>query len=360
MSALPAWTGGRLGVVMMSALGDAVHVLPLLDALKRHAPSTHVTWVLQPAPAELVKGHPHVDDTVIFRRQLGVGAYADVRRQLEDRPFDLVLGLQVYFKAGLVTWLTRAPVKLGFDLARARDANWLFTTHRIPPHAPQHVQDQYFEFLDALRVPHGEPRWNLGPTAEERAAALRLVAGAEGPLVGFVVATSKPDKNWMPERYAEVATRLQAELGARCVLLGGTAPLEVAAAKTIEAGAAAAPINALGSGLRTLLGLLDLCDLVIAPDTGPYHMGVAMDVPAVGLYGYTNPKRVGPYRRFGEYVIDAYGDPGEDYPVSMHYRFGRMPRITVDQVMEKARAALGRYAAAAPWRRSRPPVSGGG
>ena len=158
MSAVPEWTGGRLGIVMMSALGDAVHVLPLLDAIKKKAPSSHITWILQPGPAAMVKGHPHVDDTVLFYRNKGLGAYRSVREQLAQRPpFDLVMALQVYFKAGLVLSLTRAPIKLGFDFARARDLNWLFTTHRIPAHPPQHVQDQYFEFLDAMGVPHGPP-----------------------------------------------------------------------------------------------------------------------------------------------------------------------------------------------------------
>jgi len=350
VSALAPWTGGRLGVVMMSALGDAVHVLPLLDALKRHAPSTHVTWVLQPGPAVMVQGHPHVDDTVIFRRDRGLAAYADVRAELARRPFDLVLALQVYFKAGLVTALTRSPVKLGFDRARARDANWLFTTHRIPPHAPQHVQDQYFEFLDALRVPHGDPVWHLGPTGEERAAAETLVRGLPRPLVGFVVATSKPDKNWLPGRWAELASRL-GRRGAGVVLLGGTMPIERAAADVVMAQAEPKPVNALGSGLRTLMGLLAACDVVVSSDTGPYHMCVAMDVPAVGLYGYTNPKRVGPYRRFQDLLIDAYGDPGEDYPLSMAYRHGRMPRITTEMVEEKVRLALERYARSSPAKR---------
>ena len=348
MSALAPWTGGRLGIVMMSALGDAVHVLPLLDALKAHAPSTHVTWVLQPGPAEMVRGHPHLDDTVIFRRSRGLAAYADVRRELARRPLDLVLNLQVYFKAGLVTLLARAPVKLGFDIKRARDANWLFTTHRIPPHAPQHVQDQYFEFLGAIGVPHGQPRWHLSPTAEERAQARAAVQAAQGPLVGLVVATSKPGKNWLPERYAELADRLRRELGARCVLLGGPTPIERGAADAILARTDAAPIDTLGSGLRTLLGLLDACDVVVSSDTGPYHMCVAMNVPAVGMYGYTNPKRVGPYRRFHDLLIDAYGDPGEDYPISMTYRHGRMPRITVEMVEEKVRLALERYARSSP------------
>ena len=345
MSALVPWTGGRLGIVMMSALGDAVHVLPLLDALQRHAPSTHVTWVLQPGPAEMVQGHPHVDDVIVFHRSKGLGAYGEVRREFTRRaPFDLLLNLQVYFKAGIVTMLAPARVKLGFDRARARDLNWLFTTHRIPPHPQQHVQDQYFEFLDAIGVPHGEPAWHLGPTDDERERARAIVGDAAGPVVGLVVATSKAEKNWLPERYAELALRLHRTMNARIVLLGGTMPIERAAADVIMKDAAAAkPVNALGSGLRTLIGLLDRCEVVVSSDTGPYHMCVAMDVPAVGLYGYTNPKRVGPYRRFQDLVIDAYGEPGEDYPVSMQYRHHRMPRITVDAVEEKVRLALARY-----------------
>jgi heptosyltransferase I len=345
-----------MAVVMMSALGDAVHVLPLLDAIKRHAPATHVTWVLQPAPAQLVLGHPHVDDTLIFRREKGLGAYPDLRAQLKGRRFDLVLGLQVYFKAGIVTAMIDAPVKLGFDRARARDLNWLFTTHRIPPHEPQHVQDQYFEFLTALGIPHGEPRWNLAPTDAERAAARGILAADTGyripdtggaapvaarKLVGFVVATSKPEKNWMPERYAELADRLAVERNAQVVLLGGNAPIERMAADAILAQTKVAkPIDAMGKGIRTLLGLLEACDVVVSSDTGPYHMCVAMNVPAVGLYGYTNMKRVGPYRRFTDLAIDAYGDPGENYPISMAYRHDRMQRITVDMVSEKVARAL--------------------
>jgi len=343
VSALAPWTGGRLGVVMMSALGDAVHVLPLLDALKRHAPTTHVTWVLQPGPAELVPGHPHVDDVVVFHRDRGLAAYADVRAELRRRPLDLVLNLQVYFKAGIVTSLTRAPVKLGFDRARARDLNWLFTTHQIPPHAPQHVQDQYFEFLDAIGVPHGEPMWHLLPNEAERAKARELLAGLPRPIVGLVIATSKPDKNWPAERYAQLADRLKAERGVSCVLLGGASVIERQAAATIIRESDSQPRDLLGSGLRTLLGLLAECDVIVSSDTGPYHMCVAMNVPAVGLYGYTNPKRVGPYRRFTDLVIDAYGDPGEDYPISMQYRRGRMERISVEDVAAKVKLALERY-----------------
>src|SRR5690606_7690633 len=109
----------RVCIVMMSAVGDAVHVLPLLNALKRQRPDMHVTWVLQPGPAMLVRGHPGVDEIILFDRSRGWRGFADVRRALRARAFDLVIALQVYFKAGLITSFTRAPVKLGFERARA-------------------------------------------------------------------------------------------------------------------------------------------------------------------------------------------------------------------------------------------------
>ena len=104
----------RVCIVMMSAVGDAVHVLPVINALKRHSPGVHITWVLQPGPATLVRGHRSVADIILFDRSAGMRGFADVRRTLSQRAFDLVIDLQVYFKAGIVTRFTRAPIKLGF------------------------------------------------------------------------------------------------------------------------------------------------------------------------------------------------------------------------------------------------------
>ncbi len=337
----------RVGIVMMSAVGDAVHVLPLLTALKAHRPDARVTWVLQPGAASLVRGHRCVDEIVEFDRSRGWRAYPAVRGALASRPFDVVLALQVYFKAGIVTSFTRSPIKLGFDRARARDANWMFTTHRIPAREGQHVQDQYFEFLDALGVPHGEPVWELGPWPGERAWQAEFLAGFDRPIAPIVVATSKPEKDWPPERWAEVADALWSDFGLQPVLVGGRSPRELAAEAVILERASAAVHSALGSGLRKLVGILDGAALVLSPDTGPLHMTVALDRPVVSLMGYTNPKRVGPYRRFHDLLIDAYGEPGEDYPISMANRPGRMQRITVRDVLDRVERWRTAYAGAA-------------
>jgi heptosyltransferase I len=334
----------HVGIVMMSAVGDAVHVLPVLNALKRHSPDARVSWVLQPGAASLVRGHPSVDDVVLFDRALGWRAYPAVRRELAHRKFDVVLALQVYFKAGIVTALTHSRVKLGFDRARARDLNWLFTTNRIHPREGQHVQDQYFEFLEALGIPHEPVVWNLGPWDHERAWQREFFQQFDRPIAPMVIATSKAEKDWMPERWADVADSLYGDFGLQPVLVGGRSPRELAAERVILDRAKVPVVSALGSGLRNLVGIIDGSALVLSPDTGPLHMTVALDRPVISLIGYTNPKRVGPYRRFHDLMIDAYGDPGENYPLSMENRPGRMSRISVRDVLERVQRWKERYA----------------
>lgn len=322
----------KIGIVMMSAVGDAVHVMPVIHALKAHAPSARISWVLQPGPATLVRGHPLVDDIVLFDRSRGWRAFIDVRRELQSRPFDVVLALQVYFKAGLVTSFTHSPIKLGFDRERARDANWLFTTHRIPPHPGHHVQDQYFEFLDAMRVPHGAPQWSLGPwNDEERVWQRDFIQQFDRPIAPIVIATSKAAKDWMPERWGAVCHILWNEFGLQPVLVGGRSDRELAAEAIILRDAPMAH-SALGSGLRKLSAILDGAAVALSPDTGPLHLAIALRTPVISLVGYTNPKRVGPYDFAHDLMIDAYGEPGEDYPIDMSYRLDRMPRISVDDV----------------------------
>jgi heptosyltransferase I len=336
----------RVCIVMMSAVGDAVHVLPVIAALKRANPAMHLTWVLQPGPATLVRGHPLVDEIIEFDRSAGLRGFLEIRRELGRRAFDLVINLQVYFKAGVITSFVRSPVKLGFDRARARDFNWLFTTHRIPPHAMQHVQDQYFEFCDWLDVPHEPVEWGLGPWAGEREWQREFYARLDRPAAPIVVATSKPDKDWMPERWAEVCDALHADFGLQPVLVGGRSPREEHAAQVILEHTHHKPVSALGSGLRKLVSIFDGAALVLSPDTGPLHVSVALDRPVVSLIGYSNPKRVGPYRKFRDLMIDAYGEPEEDYPVSMENRRGRMGKISVRDVLDRVELWRSRYAGA--------------
>jgi heptosyltransferase I len=352
-----AKAGGRLdmaapreiAIVMLSALGDAIHTLPVVNALKRQWPEARLTWVIQPVPHALVGGHENVDEFVIFRRRRGSQAwrsFAEISRALNGRHFDLLVNLQVYLKAGLITSIAKADVKLGFDRKRARDMNWLFTTHRIPARPAGHVQDQYFEFLEHLGVDPVPVEWRIRLTDEERSAQRDFFEALHRPVCGVVVGTSKQEKNWAPARYARLVEALEVDHGMQPVLLGGPSSAERAAAETLLSQTGARVVNALADDVRRLLWLVDGCDLVISPDTGPLHLARALDRPVVGLYGYTNPKRYGPYGRPAQ-VVDGYARyAGEEYPISAQYRAAGMDRVTVDMVL----AAVERVRGADPGR----------
>jgi heptosyltransferase I len=208
------------------------------------------------------------------------------------------------------------------------------------------VQDQYFEFLEALHIPHEPASWDLGPWDHERAWQREFLSRFERPIAPIVVGTSKAEKDWLPERWAEVSDALYGDFGLQPVLVGGRSERELNAERIILERARVPVTSALGSGLRNLVGILDGGALALSPDTGPLHITVALNRPVIALMGYTNPKRVGPYRRFHDLLIDAYGEPGEDYAVSMENRPGRMPRITVRDVLEKVERWRTAYAGA--------------
>jgi heptosyltransferase I len=332
---------------MLSAIGDAVHVLPVANALKRHWPECRITWVIQPVPHLLVADHPAIDEFLIFRRRRGLDAwegFRDLARQYPQKPYDLVLGLQVYFKAGVLTGLAPARVKLGFDRHRARDMNWLFTNERIAFQGQRHVQDQYFEFIEHLGLDPHPAEWNLPISAGERRAQSDFFGALDRPACAVVVGTSKERKNWTAEGYARVFEALENDFGMQPVIVGGPSLVERRIAdEAMAATRARSVIDMLGNDLRRAVWLLDGSHLAISPDTGPLHIARALETPVIGLYGYTNPKRTGPWRRYQDLVVDGYAAfQGEAYPVSPEYRDG-LSRVTVDAVIEKIVLARERY-----------------
>lgn len=333
-------------IVMLSAIGDAVHVLPVANALKRAWPDTRITWVIQPVPHSFVEGHPAIDDFIVFHRRRGLQAWVgfrDLMREVKGRRFDLLIGLQVYLKAGLITALIPSRIKLGFDRVRARDAQWLFTNRRIPPHAPQHVQDQYFEFLRYLGIDPEPVTWRIRFTDEERAEQGAFFDELGRPGCAVVLGTSKAQKNWTPSGYSRVLEEVDRTHGLQPIIIGGPSDGERRIADEVARATKVTLVDTLGDDPRKLMWLVDGSALLISPDTGPLHIGRAVGTPVVSLFGYTNPKRSGPYRAFEDLIVDGYAEhPGEDYPIMHVYRNG-MQRVTIEGVLEKVSLAMTKY-----------------
>jgi heptosyltransferase I len=338
----PRFPARRICVVRTSALGDVVHALAMVNGLRAGYPEAHITWVLHPVPWQVVRCQPAVDRFIVFPRR-GLAGWLGLRRELAREPFDLLLLPQVSFKAGLVAMLARAAVKVGFDRRRSRELHGLFVTHRIPAREPGHVQDAYLEFLAYLGITGYRPEWGIAFTDEEREEQARFLAALARPAVAFVIASSNPEKDWPAASYARVMEHV-ASRGLRPLIVGGPSPRERAAAAAIRAACRAEVSIGLAASVRTTLWQLAGSALVVSPDTGPLHAAVALGVPTIGLYGYSDPRRCGPYRRFGDLLIDRFNDPGQEgRPVRRVTRRGRMARIRPEDVIEKVELGLSRY-----------------
>ncbi|MFQ5530639.1 MAG: glycosyltransferase family 9 protein [Gemmatimonadota bacterium] len=317
-------------IVRLSALGDTVHIMPLVASLRQAWPDTRIDWIVQPTTRALMAPHPDVDEFLVFDRSAGLRAFARLRRHLASRRWDLAIVPHTAIKAGLVTAMIRAPRKLGYDRARAPELNWLFTTESIAPRSPQHMQDEFIEFLDHLGV---EPRmeWNFAFSEQERAAQREWFDRLDRPVLAVALHTSRPGKNWIAERYARVLEAAEGDFGFRTMIVGGVTPGEEALAAEVIERTRARPIDARADDVRRLAWLLDRSDLVLSPDTAPLHIAVALGTPTVGLYATTDPGRVGPYGRYRDLTVDRFGSDGS------------MNTIEVSDVMEKLHAAVDTY-----------------
>ncbi|NBQ64481.1 MAG: lipopolysaccharide heptosyltransferase family protein [Verrucomicrobia bacterium] len=327
----------RVCIVLLSAVGDVVHALPVVNAIKRAHPKGKITWLLQDAGASLLQGHSAIDEILLFHRKAGLAAFIQTALQLRERTFDVVLDLQCYLKASLLTAFCQAPAKVGLDPARAREFNWVVNNHHLPKRPVNHVQEHFLEFLDYLQIPREPVEWNLGPWPSERPWQENFFRSITRPRVALVAGTSNPRKDWIPERWVELNDRLHREFGLATILVGAKTPRETALGQKMGAECRHPPVNALGSGLRRLVSLLDACDLVISPDTGPLHLAGALGKPVIGLYGYNSPARVGPWRQDPRLLVDAFHDSGETPQMTFTHRPGRMEKITVSEVLDRVK-----------------------
>ncbi|HVC30339.1 MAG TPA: glycosyltransferase family 9 protein [Steroidobacteraceae bacterium] len=291
-------------ILRLSALGDTCHVVPLVRALQRAWPQTKLTWIIGKAESRLRELIDGVEFITVDKRA-GLAARRDLRARLRGRRFDVLLHLQLSLRASLVSSAVAADLRLGFDRARARELQWLFTNARIAPRSREHVLDSFLGFLEALGIQDRAPRWDVPLPPGALDYARTLIPDAR-PTMIISPCSSHERRNWRPERYAAVADHAVRRHGMRVILAGGPTVMEREAGARIERAAHVPLVNQIGRDtLPQMLALLARAAVLLTPDSGPAHMASMVGTPVVGLYAATNPARSGPYlsRRW---CVDAY------------------------------------------------------
>ena len=300
-------------LLRLSAIGDITHALPVLRTLQHHWPQTRITWIIGKNEHALVSKIDGVE-FITFDKSLGFGAYRDVRRKLAGRRFDVLLHMQVALRASIISLFIGAGIKLGFDRARAKDLQWLFTNERIKAASTrQHVVDSFVEFPIRLGL---DPvmRWELPVSVHALDSVKHMISGDRLMVINpCAVAKSRNWRNWTAEGYAELADYAAGHHGMAVILSGGPSSEERSIADRIVALCSHKPQNLVGcTTLPQLVALLSLAEVVIAPDTGPAHIASALGTPVIGLYAATNPQRAGPYS-FRQYVVNKYPEALQKY-----------------------------------------------
>jgi heptosyltransferase-1 len=298
---LQTYQARRIALIKPSALGDIVHTLPVLTALRRRYPDAHITWVVNRTYEGLLRGHPDLDETLPFDRGLfragflsGARTYGRFLAELRRRNFDLVLDLQGLLRSGLLTAATRAPRRVGFAAAR-EGARWCYTD-LVPGggRASGHAVERYWRVAVALGAGDGPVSFRVPIAEEARGWAVRALQGYPRPWLCLGVGARWATKRWPPEHFAVLAGWAQARFGGTVVFVGrgDEAPL----ARATAAGLPGQTLDLTeATDLPQLAAVLSLADAVVANDTGPLHLAVALGRPVVAPYTCTSVRLTGPY-----------------------------------------------------------------
>ncbi len=341
----------HLRVVLLSGLGDVVHGLPVVNAMRDAHPDMRVTWVVEPMPSGLLQGHPSIDNIVIYRRADGIAGVRDLRRQLAATGrTDMTLNFNVYFKSIWPTLLSRAPRRIGFDRERSFEGVWLASNERIPSRPRAHTADMFLEFAEYLNRPVPEPEWRLKPTASERREQAAFRASFSGkPIATVIPASASHKKDWVASRWAEVADALAGDFGFQVVVAGGPGEREGQVAREIADRSDANIELAMSDSVRRLISTRRSSSLAIDPYTCPAHLARALGVPVIGIYGHTNPWRVGPWRAYQDLWVDHYTEDRPD-PSNRKPKWDVMHTITSQEVLDRVGIAIAKYGVLSPAR----------
>jgi lipopolysaccharide heptosyltransferase I len=294
-------TPRRIAIVKPSALGDIVHSLPVLTALRRRFPMAHLTWIVNRGYEPLLCGHPDLDATLTFdRRSNRAGVfhaalgYLSFLRRLRASRFDLVIDLQGLLRSGLMTLATGAPRRVGFSSAR-EGARWFYTdVVPLSNDKPCHAVDRYWQVAEALGAGQGPRLFRLPASEGARQWVAAALRDCPRPWLVLGVGSRWPTKRWPPGHFATLTRRAMQRFGGTAIFVGSRDEVELAQA---TARRLPGPVcNLTGqTTLPQLVALLGQADVMVANDTGPLHLAAALGRPVVAPYTCTKVLLNGPY-----------------------------------------------------------------
>jgi heptosyltransferase I len=339
----------RIALIKPSALGDIVHALPVLSAIRDHYPSAHITWVVNRAFASLLHGHPDLNETLAFDRGAYRGIWSGVRyswellNQLRRQRFQLVLDLQGLARTGLMTLATGAPNRVGFAAAR-EGSRWAYT-HRVevPDAANLHAVERYWRMVEAINAGQKPRRCIVPVDPLEEESINKQMKGFPRPWIVTAVGAKWLTKRWPPSHFAQLLQQTINEFGGTLFSVGTAddTPLSQDLLSNFKGN----QLDLTGkTPLPRLVALLKLADVMVANDTGPLHLAAALGTPCVAPYTCTKISLHGPFGQLQRAVSTKVACAGS-YLKKCPNHMICMNELTPDKLWPALREVLLKWAA---------------
>lgn len=298
----------RILIVRLTAVGDVIHGTPVLCALRDRFPDAHIAWVVEGGAGDLLEGHRALNELIRVPRRWyrSPRAVLALRRRLRESNFDTTVDLQCLTKSAVVAWLSGAQHRLGVDGSDGREFSKRLNNVLTTVDA-DHVIHHYLGILQPFGIklagssndPVGfdSVRFDLeehDADAQFADTALAQCGLAGKPFAVLNPGAGWPSKLWPADRYGDLAKRLKAEQGLSSLVVWGGGD-EHLLAETIVGCSDSAAVLAPSTSLRQLAAMSRRASLFVGSDTGPMHLAVAVDTPAVSLHGPSRAEWCGAY-----------------------------------------------------------------
>jgi 3-deoxy-D-manno-octulosonic-acid transferase/heptosyltransferase-1 len=306
-------------IVKLSAIGDVIHTLPSLNAIRRRFPDAHITWLVEEAASGIVTSHSAVDRVLISDRKrwlkglLGLSwsrNFCDIFRfltALRDTRYDVVIDFQGLLKSAVMVGLARGRRKIGYD--QTREYSYLVLNEKVPPFdMDKHAVFRYLHLAKEVNADTELIEFNVpcGPEHEQHIVSVLQQKGWVGEAIVAINPIAKwKTKLWTAENFSRVADRLLSELGVFVVFTGaGKDQPEIQNIRS-KMCHGSADMSGL-TDLKQLAALYGMSHCVITTDTGPMHLAAAVGTPVIALFGPTAPWRTGPFGEGHEIIRGAW------------------------------------------------------
>ena len=335
----------RILLIKPSSLGDIVHALPALSALRRRFPHAHIAWLVKRDWASILDGHP--DLTEVIAEDFGWSAWPGLVSRLRRSRYDLAVDLQGLFRSGLLARASGAPVRVGFKAGR-EGSSWCYTdrvelpgTDTLPWRMiPVHAVDRNLAVVAHVGADISAPQFVFPDLTPETQRITRLLGDLGLAPGARLIAVAPVDRHrvrsWPLPRFAEAVARIAALQGAKVVVLGTPGQRDIVAPflERLPGGV----LDLVGkTTIRELVALLRQTSLVLANDSAPLHLATALGIPVVGVFGPTNPVRARPYGARHRVVrTELLCSPCERRDCRNVNRYECLIGVDVDQVVAAA------------------------